>query len=581
MKKQLLAAALVAAAPAAFAQLPFSPLDTNYQTTTVIVNPAGSTQMKMDALFSGAANYVYINNGTDSAAAKQNHDYLVYVPINGSSDTGWIFVNHETGTAKNAKLGDGGGMSYFKAVKTPAGWKAVPSKAGKIYQHVDFSAVGFTYNNCAGAHVPGTYTIMTAEENVPSSNSSIYSSGNGIQDTSDFVIPAGNGIYSGKTLKKYENFGWMVEVDPNTGLAKRKLYGMGRYGHEGGFVMADQKTVYLTDDATPGMLYKYVANTANDFTAGQLYAYKEGANGTSGSWLTLPMALDSVKIAPKIAQRMGATGYTRLEWVKEIDGKLYITETGTDNPNFKGAWLGGCTPAQHQLKMDTLGGQPKDSVWNDYYGRVLVLDLNTNIMRPYINGGFSTDGKTNFSNPDGLALVTQNGKKYLVINEDLNGNDKGRSPGNNNNCEIFYLDLSLANPTVDDLKRFLIGPKGAETTGGYFTPDGKTYFVNIQHPDGNNPAPFNNSTTIALTGFNLIPSAVTEVKGQTQSLKIYPNPASRELHLSKASDVALYNAQGVRILVQRNAETIDISNLVPGNYFLQTVSGEVHKVIIQ
>jgi secreted PhoX family phosphatase len=37
-------------------------------------------------------------------------------------------------------------------------------------------------------------------------------------------------------------------------------------------------------------------------------------------------------------------------------------------------------------------------------------------------------------------------------------------------------------PTADTLKRFLVGPVDCELTGIAETPDGKTLFVNIQHP---------------------------------------------------------------------------------------------------
>jgi secreted PhoX family phosphatase len=39
-----------------------------------------------------------------------------------------------------------------------------------------------------------------------------------------------------------------------------------------------------------------------------------------------------------------------------------------------------------------------------------------------------------------------------------------------------------AKPTTDTLRRFLVGPKDCELTGCTETPDGKTLFVNIQHP---------------------------------------------------------------------------------------------------
>ena len=39
-----------------------------------------------------------------------------------------------------------------------------------------------------------------------------------------------------------------------------------------------------------------------------------------------------------------------------------------------------------------------------------------------------------------------------------------------------------ANPTAETLKRFLVAPVDCEITGCTETPDGKTLFVNIQHP---------------------------------------------------------------------------------------------------
>jgi secreted PhoX family phosphatase len=33
-----------------------------------------------------------------------------------------------------------------------------------------------------------------------------------------------------------------------------------------------------------------------------------------------------------------------------------------------------------------------------------------------------------------------------------------------------------------EIRRFLVGPRGCEITGMDFTPDGRTLFVNVQHP---------------------------------------------------------------------------------------------------
>jgi uncharacterized protein len=42
--------------------------------------------------------------------------------------------------------------------------------------------------------------------------------------------------------------------------------------------------------------------------------------------------------------------------------------------------------------------------------------------------------------------------------------------------------MLAANPKTGEIKRFLIGPNDQETTGVVSTPDGKTLFVNFQHP---------------------------------------------------------------------------------------------------
>lgn len=474
--------------------LPFNVIDTNYTGAEFRV----PSNFKSKLLFSGNVNYVHNLKTGDSALSKQNHDYLYYLPINGSSSHGYIVVNHEITNAKNAILGDGGGMTVFEVKKDSKGdWGVV----GK-FKNVDFSKVGGTNVNCGGAHTPWG-TALTAEEYPQGSNAGLFANGNGIQDTADWTIPAGNGMYSGSTIKKFENYGWMVEIDLASATGLRKLYSMGRFSHEGGWCMPDGKTVYLTDDFTPGVLFKFVANKANDYREGQLYAYKQGANGVGGSWITLPMDLNSLINIREVAISMGATTFIRLEWVLERNNKLYITETGIDNTGsvLKTAMNNGGGIANHHWTLTHNG----DTTFTDYYGRVLELDLKTLTCRPYINGGTHSSGKWNFSNPDGLSVVKQNGKEYLVINEDLNGLSQNRMPAGATAtvCEIYYVDLSIKNPSLNDLKLFGAGSKGAETTGGYFTPDGSTYFVNNQHPSGSNAAPWNNSGTIAITGFTI------------------------------------------------------------------------------
>ena len=128
-------------------------------------------------------------------------------------------------------------------------------------------------------------------------------------------------------------------------------------------------------------------------------------------------------------------------------------------------------------------------------------------MRSYLEGGVDAkDSATVLSNPDGNCVQKINGVDYLVINEDIDWYDMGRVPKYVEAArrlvnEVYFLPLNKKDPELNDLLRFAIGPKGSETTGTYFTPDGSTMFLNIQHPWPRNKAPFNRSTTVAITGF--------------------------------------------------------------------------------
>ena len=42
--------------------------------------------------------------------------------------------------------------------------------------------------------------------------------------------------------------------------------------------------------------------------------------------------------------------------------------------------------------------------------------------------------------------------------------------------------MLTADPATGEIRRFLTGPNGSEITGVVTTPDGKSMFINIQHP---------------------------------------------------------------------------------------------------
>ncbi len=561
------------------AQNLFPPLDTNYRAREIRV----SSSLKMDVLFEGNRDAVW--NGSQLAIAKTWHDFTGLVPLGTGNDSCILIVNHEMREGypgvKDPILGDGGGMTVFRVNKNAStGRWSVGTYKGQKFWNVDFKPVRGTYTNCGGVTLPVPGMFMTAEETSPTSNVGITTVFN---DTSDVVIPSGP--YKGRTIKAFQNYGWMTAVDALNAKALYKSYAMGRSSYEGGWATPNGKIIYLgTDNGTLSPFMRFVADTANRYEYGQLQAYKQSADGKSGTWLDIPRDWDSLYNCNTVAFRKGATAFTRLEWVVNKGGKLYISETGTDAANYKPAIALGGVPSLHFQRLDTLGGAVKDSIFTDFYGRVLEFDTTTNIMRVFVEGGVGS--KFTFSNPDGLSIHEQDGKTYLIVVEDINGNTQKRSGGNGQFiCEAYFLDLSIQNPTFNDLRPFVAGASGGELTGSVSTPDGKTIFINSQHPYENailpsssiNIPPFNNDMTVAITGFSLA-SPTKELK-ITDDFSVYPNPAQDVINFNKTTDVSLYNISGQQIRIARNANSINVSDLKSGIYFLQTIKGAVVKIV--
>lgn len=489
-------------------------------------------------------------------------------------------------------------------------------RKGKFF-NVDFvNFVGETGMNCGGISAPNG-RIWTAEEWFRTSTASIYNgnvstgslpirvagitAGHGVRDTADWTIKSDIEGWDGLTVKKFENFNWMVEIDPKQAKAIRKQYNWGRAGWEGGVVTSDLKTVYLGNDEAPTAFFKFEADEPNNFNKGKMYFYKHDA--ADSKWIEIPSTVDQLKNSLNaFAVANGATIFLRNEWVAQDpqSGIVYWSETGRDDGGRSlnaGVTAGGVVhPYMDSLAVLQGLSTAADAGFEDPYGRVWYYDPQTSEIGVAINGGpwygrSESPTEDNYpekhlSNPDGLNVITIDGKSFLVILEDLNGRTYGRVPAgvNNNTCEMWLLDARKAkNADVNDLIRISAVPAGAEVTGCAMTPDGASLLVNSQHPSVNNAFPFNHSLTYAIHGFDKIKVSNLEEPGEDsfKSLRIYPNPTTREIFLNEETEFAIYNVEGQRVRTFGKTNNAYVGDLGAGIYFLQTAKGDIYKFIVQ
>lgn len=594
------------------AQMTFDPtIDTEIETPLLnseVIMPI--SPIKSQILFIGGVDTVQTTatygNSAGQTLAKQWHDFIGITPDTVNDGEYWISVNHEMISA-DSMIGDGGGMSVFKVEADAEGMMTVKpqtlsdGRSGKFF-NVDFvNTVGETGMNCGGINSGVDGRIWTAEEWFRTSNASLGS----MRDTSDWTVSTDlPGDINGTTISKYQNFNWFVEIDPREAVAIRKQYNWGRLGYEGGAIADDNKTVYMGHDGTPGFFTKFVADVAGDFTQGTFYVYKQDAQE---KWVEINNEVfDNMLYMEDTAVAHAATIFNRLEWVA-IDpnsGKVYMTETGRDNPASR--WNdelaeGGVLADHHNDRATAQGVTADSSAYWDYYGRILQYDPSTMEVTVFLEAGpaYTSDANgvaaanypdIHLSNPDGLNFLNIDNHSYMVICEDLNGTSYNRMPYGftNRTCEMFLLDMDDAvDATTEDLKRILVGTYGSEITGAVATPDGKTLLVNVQHPKDDqmiNTYPYNNSLTIALYGWKDGISTLMEEEDdleKKESFSIYPNPATRELRFNKTTDVGIYDVTGKLVQVERNVRFVNVSNLEAGSYFVKSAEGETRKVIIK
>lgn len=292
-------------------------------------------------------------------------------------------------------------------------------------------------------------------------------------------------------------FGWVVEIDPfNPESVPVKRTALGRFAHEGVVFQKAEAgkpvVCYMGDDARFEYLYKYVSDEPYQpgqsggelLDKGTLYVARFHETG-KGEWLPLRFGhgllnpahgfhnqADVLVNTRLAADRVGATKMDRPEWgaVHPSNGEVYFTltdnnrrsdeQTDAANPRSNNRW-------GHIIR------------WRESEKRINQFDWDI-----FLLAGDETDSsfgqqpldKTNkFNSPDGL-WFDQEGRLWIQT-------DMSESVLNQGDWAQFGNNQMLAcNPVSQTLKRFLVGPVGQEISGVCSTPDGKTLFVNVQHP---------------------------------------------------------------------------------------------------
>ena len=376
-----------------------------------------------------------------------------------------------------------------------------------------------TQNNCANGYTPwGTY--LTCEENWAGyfasrdSNLPRELQRYGLRSTSRFGWDtlAGDEFERFDATRKaadatgdYRNepnhFGWIVEIDPfDPTSTPVKHSALGRFAHEG-LIFAPVKAgrplvCYSGDDSQNEYIYKYVSRgkylpilrqPGRLLDEGTLYVARFAADGT-GEWLALDIrdkafqaacsaagvsfadqgeVLINTRLAADI---VGATKMDRPEWgaVNPDNGEVYFTLTNNssrtvaDAANPRAANPYGHIIRWRENRSDHAGTRFR---WDIF----LLAGPQSDSRGP---NGQALDAGSILASPDGL-WFDPDGR--LWIQTDMSGSQLASGPFGHN-------QMLVADPRTGEVKRFLIGPIGAEVTGISATPDFRTLFVNIQHP---------------------------------------------------------------------------------------------------
>ncbi|MFZ5567257.1 MAG: PhoX family protein [Pseudomonadota bacterium] len=489
------------------------------------------------------------NSAVEQAAQLgMHHDGIHYFALHGS-ERGLLVLNHEY-TDEGLLFADGQqnwsaekvrkaqaahGVSVIEVVQRQGRWEQVrPSPwARRITAYTPMAVAGpaaghalmrtsadpegrrvlGTLNNCGSGITPwGTY--LSCEENFIN----YFSGGDSLSEHEKRwgLKKGGAGGYrwhehdarfdATREPNEPNRFGWIIEIDPmDPASTPIKRTALGRAAHEGATVTTTKDgraVVYMGEDARFEYIYKFVsrdriqsggarANTTL-LDHGTLYVARFTPDG-SGEWLPLTHGQGPLTAANGFADQgdvliksrqasdaLGATKMDRPEWIAvDHQGWVYCTLTNNSNrgtgknPGADAANPRAGNSMGHIIRWKEDGDFDSTRMrWNHF-----VLAGDPTNTRAEARGNVQGDL---FACPDGL-WTDARGLLWIQTDMSTSAMGKGDLARMGNNMML------AADPATGEIRRFFTGPRGCEITGATATPDGRTLFINVQHP-GESPS---------------------------------------------------------------------------------------------
>lgn len=413
-----------------------------------------------------------------------NNDYIAFIPD--SETEAYLWVNHEHADPfllSNYKLLSEGrtkeqvdreqlavGGSILKIKKTDKDWTLIPNHKSNTRisakTRIPFAnnikilgsdhAVG-TFANCAGGVTPWN-TILTCEENYYHGYGEVEFTKNGKRKLKRKKKSLNWHLYYDRPP---EHYGWVVEVDPKNGKAKKHT-SLGRFAHEcATTVISNNKlVVYSGDDNENECLYKFISNSKDSLENGTLYA----ADLDLGKWLPL-----DVKLNPQLKQKFK----NQIDLlIRTREAAHFVGASELDRPE---------DIEIHPKTKEVFVALTNNKKKANAHGSILKIKEKNNdhTSLEFTHESFLAGGEdSGFSCPDNLAFDKVGNLWFTTDISTKLLNNFPYSKFKNNGLFVVPIKGKYAGLAI----QVASAPIGAEFTGPCFSNDYKTLFLSVQHP---------------------------------------------------------------------------------------------------